>query len=151
MSGQIDILRQELSLIHYDSSRPRESIISCIRLLVVRHQRIITLSDNVDELYSNIALMQFMSNTLVICCVGFTIISVSSVSSIDSMTFCNIPNFAKYFPRRQSLAKVDVSMILMKTVVFYIAMTLEAFIFCFAGEYLSAKVCTLFYFITALL
>lgn len=78
VSGQIDILCRELSTIHYDSSGPRESIVASIRLLIARHQRIITLSDNVDILYSNIALMQFMSNTAVICCIGFTIIDVSS-------------------------------------------------------------------------
>ncbi|XP_014483816.1 PREDICTED: odorant receptor 82a-like [Dinoponera quadriceps] len=113
VSGQIDILRQELSMIHYDSSQPRESIVADVRLLIVRHQRIITLSDNIDELYSSIALMQFMSNTLVICCIGFTIIG--------------------------SLAEIGAAMMLMKTIIFYIAVTLEAFIFCFSGEYLSAK------------
>jgi len=35
--------------------------------------------------------------------------------------------------------------VLLKSVIFYIAITLEAFIFCFAGEYLSAKVRTLSY------
>lgn len=40
----------------------------------------------------------------------------------------------------QSLSSPDASVILMKTLLFYIVMNLEAFIFCFAGEYLSAKV-----------
>lgn len=40
----------------------------------------------------------------------------------------------------QSLGSPDVSTILVKTLLFYIVMNLEAFIFCFAGEYLSTKV-----------
>jgi len=52
-------------------------IVAGIRLIIARHQKIIRLSDNIEELYSDIALMQFLSNTVVICCIGFTIIAVS--------------------------------------------------------------------------
>lgn len=38
-------------------------------------------------------------------------------------------------------------MVILKSAVFYVAVTLEAFIFCFAGEYLSAKVRIVFYLI----
>lgn len=78
MSGQIDILRRELITIYGDKTLQRDSIAS-VRLLIIRHQRIITLSDNIDELYSNIALMQFLSNTVVICCIGFTMIGVRCI------------------------------------------------------------------------
>jgi len=40
--------------------------------------------------------------------------------------------------------------VILKSFFFYIAVTLEAFIFCFTGEYLSAKVCTIFYLIRAI-
>lgn len=40
----------------------------------------------------------------------------------------------------QSLDSPDAAAILVKTLMFYIVMNLEAFIFCFAGEYLSTKV-----------
>ncbi|RLU24763.1 ObirOr5-V18 [Ooceraea biroi] len=113
VTGQIDILRQELLMTCNDESSESSSIIAGIRLLITRHQKIITLSDNIEELYSDIALMQFLSNTLVICCIGFTIIA--------------------------SLGKAGVTIILLKSAIFYVAVTLEAFIFCFAGEYLSAK------------
>lgn len=78
MSGQIDILRRELITIYGDKTLQRDSIAS-VRLLIIRHQRIITLSNNIDELYSDIALMQFLSNTVVICCIGFTMIGVSCI------------------------------------------------------------------------
>ncbi|XP_070150952.1 odorant receptor 10-like [Polyergus mexicanus] len=113
VSGQIDILRRELLAICYDQDSQYDSIVASIRLLITRHQRIIMFSDNIEELYSNIALMQFLSNTVVICCIGFTFIS--------------------------SLAKDRATVVLLKSAIFYVAITLEAFIFCFVGEYLSAK------------
>ncbi|KAM0736507.1 Odorant receptor 2a [Formica fusca] len=113
VSGQIDILRRELLAICYDQDSQHDSIVASIRLLITRHQRIIMFSDNIEELYSNIALMQFISNTVVICCIGFTFIS--------------------------SLAKDRATVVLLKSAIFYFAITLEAFIFCFVGEYLSAK------------
>lgn len=79
MSGQIDILRRDLLAICFNEDSQRDSIVTSIRLLIHRHQRIITFSDNIDELYSDIALMQFLSNTVVMCCIGFTIISVNRI------------------------------------------------------------------------
>lgn len=46
----------------------------------------------------------------------------------------------EYFSDLQSLGTDEGIRMLVKTVFFYIAITLEAFIFCFAGEYLSNKV-----------
>ncbi|KAF3054424.1 Odorant receptor 050 [Nylanderia fulva] len=112
VSGQIDILRRELLTV-CDEHSQSGSIIAGIRLLITRHQRIITFSDNIEELYSEIALMQFLSNTVVMCCIGFTIIG--------------------------SIAEDGATIVLLKSAIFYIAVTLEAFIFCFVGEYLSAK------------
>ncbi|XP_018401528.1 PREDICTED: LOW QUALITY PROTEIN: uncharacterized protein LOC108778764 [Cyphomyrmex costatus] len=113
VSGQIDILRRELLTICGDKISQRDSIVTSVKLLIIRHQKIITLSDNIEELYSDIALMQFLSNTVVICCIGFTIIA--------------------------SLIKDGATVVILKSAIFYVAVTLEAFIFCFAGEYLSAK------------
>ncbi|XP_018301296.1 uncharacterized protein [Mycetomoellerius zeteki] len=112
VSGQIDILRRELLTI-YDNGISQRDVVTSVRLLIIRHQKIITLSDNIEELYSDIALMQFLSNTVVICCIGFTIIA--------------------------SLVRDGATVVILKSAVFYVAVTLEAFIFCFAGEYLSAK------------
>lgn len=60
------------------SSKNRASL-AAIKVLINRHQKIIDLSDNVEDLFSNIALLQFIWNTLVICCIGFVIVIVSYV------------------------------------------------------------------------
>ncbi|KAL6254510.1 hypothetical protein P5V15_014563 [Pogonomyrmex californicus] len=113
VSGQIDILCQELLTICGDGTLQDNLIVASVRLLIIKHQKIITLSENIEELYSDIALMQILSNTVVICCIGFTIIG--------------------------SLTKEGATVMMLKSAIFYVAITLEAFIFCFAGEYLSAK------------
>nr|XP_012219880.1 PREDICTED: odorant receptor 4-like [Linepithema humile] len=59
------------------------------------------------------ALMQVFGNTLVICCLGFiVVISVGNENSV---------------------------FMLVKSAIVYVAVMVEAFIFCFAGEYLSHK------------
>ncbi|XP_011694612.1 PREDICTED: odorant receptor 82a-like [Wasmannia auropunctata] len=113
VSGQIDIMRQDINDISnskYDSS----ASLVIIKSLICKHQKIITLSEHIENLYTYIALMQLLWNTLVICCTGFVI--VITIGTSDSGT---------------------TSMI--KSVSFYIAITLEVFILCFAGEFLSAK------------
>ncbi|XP_025073083.1 odorant receptor 82a-like isoform X2 [Pogonomyrmex barbatus] len=112
VSGQIDIMRQ--NFLKISSKKPTsESSLATIKLLINRHQRIIDLSDNIEDLFSNIALLQFIWNTLVICCIGFVI--VISIGTEEGATMIT------------------------KSLIFYIAITLEAFVFCYAGEYLSAK------------
>ncbi|GAB1863039.1 Odorant receptor [Camponotus japonicus] len=110
--GQIDIVRQKFSEITRKNDE-RDATQSIMKTLIVRHQRIIAFSKNIEALFSNIALIQFVSNTLVICCLGFLIVI--------------------------SIGVPGGSMMLIKSVFFYIVMSLEAFIYCFVGEYLSTK------------
>lgn len=49
--------------------------------LIRRHQNIIVFTEQIEDLYSYIALAQFISNTLVICCLGFIIVNVSNFNS----------------------------------------------------------------------
>ncbi|XP_029663521.1 odorant receptor 82a-like [Formica exsecta] len=112
VSGQIDIMRQDLAKISKDKY-DRSTFLIIIRDLICKHQRIIALSENIENLYTQIALMQLLWNTLVICCTGFSIIITLNTNK-------------------------DISS-LIKSVSYYFAITLEAFIFCFAGEFLSAK------------
>ncbi|XP_012219956.1 odorant receptor 13a-like isoform X1 [Linepithema humile] len=112
VSGQIDIMRKGLLEISPEKNTPEASL-AAIKILINRHQRIIDLSDNIEDLFSNIALLQFIWNTLVICCIGFLI--VISVGTDEGAT------------------------VITKSLIFYVAITLEAFVFCYAGEYLSAK------------
>lgn len=82
MCGQIDIIRQKLSEIMQKNTERKnidQSVNeSVVKALIVRHQQIITFSQNIETLYSNIALIQFGTNTLVICCLGFLIVIVST-------------------------------------------------------------------------
>ncbi|XP_011065194.1 PREDICTED: odorant receptor 82a-like [Acromyrmex echinatior] len=112
VSGQIDIMQQDLFEISnkkYDSS----TFLPVIKSLIGKHQKIITLSESIENLYTYIALMQVLWNTLVMCCTGFVIIIV--VSSGEDTTN------------------------LIKSVSYYFAIMLEVFVYCFAGEFLSAK------------
>jgi len=59
------------------SKHTSRSSLDAIKDLVNRHQRIIDLSEDIEDLFSNIALLQFIWNTLVICCIGFVIVIVS--------------------------------------------------------------------------
>ncbi|KAL6254519.1 hypothetical protein P5V15_014572 [Pogonomyrmex californicus] len=112
VSGQIDIMRQDINEISNRKYNSSASLI-IIKGLICKHQKIISLSENIENLYTYIALMQLLWNTLVICCTGFVI--VITIGTDESATTS------------------------IKSVSFYIAITLEVFILCFAGEFLSAK------------
>ncbi|XP_011155581.2 odorant receptor 4 [Solenopsis invicta] len=112
ISGQIDIVcRGLLELFSKDCES--KSYKDAKSAIIRRHQNVIAFSDNVESLFSYIALMQFLTNTLVICCIAFVIVITINANKGYIM--------------------------LLKSLFFYIAITLEAFIFCFAGEYLSNK------------
>ncbi|XP_018301852.1 odorant receptor 22c-like [Mycetomoellerius zeteki] len=82
-------------------------------MLIKRHNRVISYSNNIEQLFSFIALMQVVWNTLVICSIGFLLI-------------VSIHNEARGF-------------VLVRTVSAYCVIMVEAFIICFAGEHLSLK------------
>lgn len=77
MSGQIDIMCQELRGIPI--ARKVNNPLST-RSLVARHQKIISLSNNVENFFSFVALLQFVWNTFVICSIGFMVVIVSKRS-----------------------------------------------------------------------
>lgn len=62
----------------YPMKGERHLDLAVIKKVVKMHQRIITFSKHIEELYSNIAMALFVSDTLVICCLGFVIVAVSS-------------------------------------------------------------------------
>lgn len=49
--------------------------------LIVRHQKIISLSKNIESFFSFVALLQFVWNTFVICAIGFMVVIVSKIAS----------------------------------------------------------------------
>ncbi|XP_020289082.1 odorant receptor 13a-like [Pseudomyrmex gracilis] len=112
VGGQIDILCEWLTnafsanVIHLSKG-------ITIRSIITKHQQIILFAKKIENLYTYIALVILLSETLIICCLGFIIVT--------------------------SLGAPDAAAILIKSVLFYLSMNLEAFIYCFAGEYLSEK------------
>ncbi|XP_071643345.1 odorant receptor 10-like isoform X2 [Temnothorax longispinosus] len=112
ISGQIDILRKSMTEIFPKEGKCNPSR-SVVKEIIKKHQKVIIFSEHIEDLYSYIALVLFVSDTLIICCLGFAI-----VASIDQ------PNASK---------------IILRSLLFYFDTNLEAFIFCFAGEHLSDK------------
>ncbi|XP_032669826.1 odorant receptor 13a-like [Odontomachus brunneus] len=111
VSGQIDIMCQGLKGISVtEKYHP-----STTRALIERHQRIISFSNNIDKYFSLVAMIQFLWNSMVISAIGYMIVLSLGMGMEEK------------------------SGILMQTVLAYLSVLLEAFIFCFASEYLSAK------------
>ncbi|XP_011631575.2 putative odorant receptor 92a [Pogonomyrmex barbatus] len=111
IGGQMDILCYWLTNFASKSGKKHESITK--DKIIQKHQKIINLSENVEHLYTYIALLQFASNTIMICSLGFLIVSAIGT-----------PNATEQ---------------IMRSLLFYTITNLEAFVFCFAGEYLKNK------------
>ncbi|XP_071569000.1 uncharacterized protein [Temnothorax nylanderi] len=111
---QIDVTRERLINV-FSSKHVNNLTRITINNLIEKHQKIILcMYRECESLYCYIALMQFISNTLIICSIGFVI----AISINDP----------------------DVSTMLGKTVLFYIIINLEGLSFPFAGEYLNTKI-----------
>ncbi|XP_011631566.2 odorant receptor 13a-like [Pogonomyrmex barbatus] len=114
-AGQIEIMRYWLMQLVPRDNKNNHTFDKSISTnkIIQKHQKIINFSKNIENLYSYIALVQFVSNTIMICTLGFVI-----VTAIES------PNAVEQ---------------IMKSFLFYTITNLEAFIFCYAGEYLNNK------------
>ncbi|XP_036141369.1 odorant receptor 13a [Monomorium pharaonis] len=112
VSGQIDIMCHEFKNIS-KSIFLHKSSATLFGMLIERHNRIISFSENIEKFFSFIALMQVVWNTLVICCLGFIII-ISFHNGTDVF-------------------------ITIKTIFAYVAVTFEVFIICFIGDHLRLK------------
>ncbi|XP_018364804.1 PREDICTED: odorant receptor 22c-like [Trachymyrmex cornetzi] len=112
IGGQIDILRESLKGIVPKKDKDSSSHFT-VNEVIKKHQKIITFSEHIEHLYSYIAMVLFVSDILVICCLGSTIVA--------------------------SIGRPDVLKNIIRVLLFYFVMNMEAFVFCFAGEYLSAK------------
>jgi len=58
-----------------ESGKKHESITT--DKIIQKHQKIINFSKNIENLYTYIGLLQFASNTIMICSLAFLIVSVS--------------------------------------------------------------------------
>ncbi|XP_014480014.1 PREDICTED: putative odorant receptor 92a [Dinoponera quadriceps] len=112
IDGQIDILQDWMKrAFSRKESKPSKEITP--ELLITKHQQIIMFSENIENIYTYIAFMILLSNTLIICFLGFVI--------------------------AVSLDKPNAEVIVVKSFMFYVSMNLDVFTYCYAGEYLSAK------------
>lgn len=75
-SGQIDILCNSLREISPEKNNQKLAV-SITKKLIGKHQKIIIFSNKIEKIFCYIALIQFMSSTLVTCCLGFMIVTVS--------------------------------------------------------------------------
>ncbi|XP_076640936.1 odorant receptor 10-like isoform X8 [Halictus rubicundus] len=83
------------------------------RFVAIRHQEIILFTQRIERLFTYIALCQLLTNTLIICCLGFLFITALQVEN-------GLP-------------------LILKSFLFYVVICLEIFVYCFAGEYLNTK------------
>ncbi|XP_028044960.2 odorant receptor 4 [Monomorium pharaonis] len=114
VGSQINILLRWLTEVgSIDIEKKRDSFVTVMTEIIRKHQKIINLSENIENLYSYIALLQFTSNTVMICSLGFLIVT--------------------------AIGSPDATEQIVRSLLFYAVTNIEAFIFCFAGEYLSNK------------
>lgn len=86
IGGQIELMQQEVEGI-CPKDNEYDLPIAIIRSLINKHQKIIAFSENIESLFSYIALMQFVSNTIIICCIGFLIITVSKIRDLQTFVW----------------------------------------------------------------
>lgn len=77
LTGQIEILGKWLTEIISEKNGYRLNF-KMIRKIVQKHQDIITFSKNIENLYSDIALILVVSDILILCCIGFILVTVSN-------------------------------------------------------------------------
>ncbi|GAB1863066.1 Odorant receptor [Camponotus japonicus] len=112
VGGQIDILRYWLAKL-LSKENKHKSIAIIMKKIIRKHQKIIYFTKNIESLYTFIALMQFISNIMMICIIGFLIIT--------------------------ALGNPNATEKIMRAISYYSVTNVEAFIFCYAGEYLINK------------
>ncbi|XP_018364797.1 PREDICTED: odorant receptor 4-like [Trachymyrmex cornetzi] len=114
VGGQMDVLQRWLAeFIPKGIENEQKSVVIMINKIILRHQKIIQISENIENLFTYIVLFIFASNTIMMCSLGFLIVT--------------------------ALGTDDVMEQMIKCLLFFVSTNLEAFIFCYAGEYLNSK------------
>lgn len=85
------------------------------------------------------SLLEYRTNTICIEHSGYLLSGISYYDRKYNEIILIFPRY-KIIKKFQSIGVPGGSMILVKSVFFYIVMSLEAFIYCFVGEHLSTKV-----------
>ncbi|XP_036141345.1 odorant receptor 13a-like isoform X2 [Monomorium pharaonis] len=113
VGSQINILLYSLTAIGSKDIRKKDSFLTVMTKIIEKHKKIIILSENIENVFAPISLMKFLSNTTMICSLGFLI-----VTALDG------PGAAEK---------------ILRSLTFFCVTNVEAFILCFAGEYMSNK------------
>ncbi|XP_032669854.1 odorant receptor 13a-like [Odontomachus brunneus] len=108
--GQIDIIYQEFKAFSENVSYSGSSG-HTIGILIEKHNKVISFSQNVGKLFSLVALTQIFFNTAIICGLGLLLMAFGKEVGAD----------------------------LLKIVFAYGGIMMEVFLFCFVGEYISLK------------
>ncbi|XP_012061500.1 PREDICTED: LOW QUALITY PROTEIN: odorant receptor 4-like [Atta cephalotes] len=112
VGGQMNILCYCLMNFATQKSEKKHQSITTDEI-IQRHQKIINFSKNVEKLFTYIALVMFMVNSILIYSLAFVI--VSAIGTPDAVEQ------------------------IVRSIFFFAGTNLEAFVFCFAGEYLNNK------------
>ncbi|XP_018401487.1 PREDICTED: uncharacterized protein LOC108778732 [Cyphomyrmex costatus] len=114
VGGQMDVLQRLLAeFIPKEIGDKQKSVVITANKIILKHQKIIQFSQNIESIYTYITLFIFVTNTITMCCLGFLIVTaIGTADFVEQMTKC---------------------------VLFFTSTNLEAFIFCYGGEYLNSK------------
>lgn len=77
LGDQIDIICRSLTNMPSGENN-RTSNVTAVKDIIRKHQSIITFSENIESVYTYIALMLVVLNTLITCGLGFILVTVSS-------------------------------------------------------------------------
>jgi hypothetical protein len=78
--GQLEILHYWLTQIApHENENKHKSIVTLTNKIIQKHQKIINFSEKIESLFTYIALLLFVSNTIMICSIGFLIVTVSKI------------------------------------------------------------------------
>lgn len=74
----MDVLRCWLNEIVIKKDKERDDSMVTMNKIIRKHQRIISFAECIEKMYTYIALLQFTLNTVLICSLGFLIVTVSN-------------------------------------------------------------------------
>ncbi|XP_018364803.1 PREDICTED: odorant receptor 13a-like [Trachymyrmex cornetzi] len=77
LAGQIEILGRWFTKIVSEKNGHRLNL-AMMRKIIEKHQSIITFSKRIENLYSDIALILLVSDSLIMCCIGFVLVTQHS-------------------------------------------------------------------------
>jgi len=82
-AGQIKIIRYWLTQLVPSKTEDKHKSIATANKIIQKHQKIINFSKNIESIYTYIALLQFVLNTILMCFLGFLIVTVSNAELLQ--------------------------------------------------------------------